>query len=88
MIESQQLRIIFMGTPIFAVATLKKLVKENYNIVAVVTSADKPAGRGQQVQESEVKQFAKQHNIPVLQPEKLKSQEFIEQLKLLNLIYK
>ena len=84
MIESQQLRIIFMGTPIFAVATLKKLVKENYNIVAVVTSADKPAGRGQQVQESEVKQFARQHNIPVLQPEKLKSQEFIEQLKLLN----
>ena len=73
-----------MGTPIFAVATLKKLVKENYNIVAVVTSADKPAGRGQQVQESEVKQFARQHNIPVLQPEKLKSQEFIEQLKLLN----
>ncbi|MSP69473.1 MAG: methionyl-tRNA formyltransferase [Bacteroidetes bacterium] len=82
--ESQQLRIIFMGTPIFAVATLKKLVKENYNIVAVVTSPDKPAGRGQQVQESEVKQFASQHNIPVLQPEKLKSQEFIEQLKLLN----
>jgi len=73
-----------MGTPIFAVATLKKLVKENYNIVAVVTSADKPAGRGQQVQESEIKQFARQHNIPVLQPEKLKSQEFIEQLKLLN----
>ena len=84
MTDSHSLRIIFMGTPIFAVATLKKLVKENYNIVAVVTSADKPAGRGQQVQESEVKQFAKQHNIPVLQPEKLKSQEFIEQLKLLN----
>lgn len=84
MTDSQSLRIIFMGTPIFAVATLKKLVKENYNIVAVVTSADKPAGRGQQVQESEVKQFASQHNIPVLQPEKLKSQEFIEQLKLLN----
>ena len=84
MTDSQSLRIIFMGTPIFAVATLKKLVKENYNIVAVVTSADKPAGRGQQVQESEVKQFARQHNIPVLQPEKLKSQEFIEQLKLLN----
>lgn len=84
MTDSHSLRIIFMGTPIFAVATLKKLVKENYNIVAVVTSPDKPAGRGQQVQESEVKQFAKQHNIPVLQPEKLKSQEFIEQLKLLN----
>lgn len=84
MTDSHSLRIIFMGTPIFAVATLKKLVKENYNIVAVVTSADKPAGRGQQVQESEVKQFARQHNIPVLQPEKLKSQEFIEQLKLLN----
>ena len=84
MTDSHSLRIIFMGTPIFAVATLKKLVKENYNIVAVVTSADKPAGRGQQVQESEVKQFASQHNIPVLQPEKLKSQEFIEQLKLLN----
>jgi methionyl-tRNA formyltransferase len=84
MIKPQQLRIIFMGTPIFAVATLKKLVKENYNIVAVVTSVDKPAGRGQQVQESDVKQFARQYNIPVLQPEKLKSHEFIEQLKLLN----
>jgi methionyl-tRNA formyltransferase len=70
-----------MGTPGFAVASLEKLVNENYNVVAVVTVPDKPAGRGQKLQESEVKQFAVQHNIPVLQPEKLKSPEFIEQLK-------
>lgn len=70
-----------MGTPGFAVASLEKLVREKYNIVAVVTVPDKPAGRGQKLQESEVKQFAVQHNIPVLQPEKLKSPEFLEQLR-------
>lgn len=79
--ESHSLRIIFMGTPGFAVASLEKLVKEKYNVVAVVTVPDKPAGRGQKLQESEVKQFAVQHNIPVLQPEKLKASEFLEQLK-------
>ena len=70
-----------MGTPEFAVASLEKLVKEKYNVVAVVTVPDKPAGRGQKLQESEVKQFAIQNNIPVLQPEKLKSQEFLDQLQ-------
>jgi methionyl-tRNA formyltransferase len=70
-----------MGTPGFAVASLEKLVNEKYNVVAVVTVPDKPAGRGQKLQESEVKQFAVQHHIPVLQPEKLKSPEFLEQLK-------
>jgi methionyl-tRNA formyltransferase len=73
-----------MGTPGFAVASLEKLVNEKYNVIAVVTVPDKPAGRGQKLQESEVKQFAVQHSIPVLQPEKLKSPEFIEQLKTLN----
>lgn len=70
-----------MGTPGFAVASLEKLVNEKYNVVAVVTVPDKPAGRGQKLQESEVKQFAFANNIPVLQPEKLKSPDFIEQLK-------
>ncbi len=79
--ENSNLRIIFMGTPGFAVASLEKLVNEKYNVVAVVTVPDKPAGRGQKLQESEVKQFAVANNIPVLQPEKLKAPEFIEQLK-------
>src|ERR1041385_8007919 len=79
--DPKSLRIVFMGTPGFAVASLEKLVSEKYNVVAVVTVPDKPAGRGQKLQESEVKQFAVQHNIPVLQPEKLKSPEFLEQLK-------
>lgn len=70
-----------MGTPGFAVASLEKLVNEKYNVVAVVTVPDKPAGRGQKLQESEVKQFAVANNIPVLQPEKLKSPDFLEQLK-------
>lgn len=70
-----------MGTPGFAVASLEKLVNEKYNVVAVVTVPDKPAGRGKKLQESEVKQFAALHNIPVLQPEKLKSPEFLEQLQ-------
>lgn len=80
-LEKQKIRIVFMGTPGFAVASLEKLVNEKYNVVAVVTVPDKPAGRGQKLQESEVKQFAVAHNIPVLQPEKLKSPEFLEQLK-------
>ena len=70
-----------MGTPEFAVASLRKLVNEKYNVVAVVTVPDKPAGRGKQIQESDVKKYAVEKNIPVLQPEKLKSPEFIEQLK-------
>ncbi|HLG03589.1 MAG TPA: methionyl-tRNA formyltransferase, partial [Bacteroidia bacterium] len=70
-----------MGTPGFAVETLRRLVNEKYKVVAVVTAPDKPAGRGQKLQQSEVKQFAVQNNIPVLQPEKLKAPDFMEALK-------
>ncbi|MCS7005405.1 MAG: methionyl-tRNA formyltransferase [Cytophagales bacterium] len=74
------MRIVFMGTPEFAVPSLQILIENHYNVVAVVTATDKPSGRGKKVQESAVKKFAKQHQIPVLQPEKLKSPEFIEKL--------
>jgi methionyl-tRNA formyltransferase len=74
------LRIIFMGTPEFAVASLDILVKNNYNIVGVVTVPDKPAGRGQQLQQSAVKKYAIEKGLNVLQPEKLKSEVFLKQL--------
>ena len=73
-------RIVFMGTPAFAVASLKALLEAKMNVVAVVTAPDKPAGRGMQLQESAVKQFALANQIPVLQPEKLKAPEFLEAL--------
>ena len=73
-------RIVYMGTPEFAVAPLDELVKKGYKIAAVVTVADKPAGRGLKVNESAVKQYAVQHGIPVLQPEKLRDPEFLKQL--------
>jgi methionyl-tRNA formyltransferase len=73
-------RIVFMGTPAFAVASLKALIEAKMNVVAVVTAPDKPAGRGMQLQQSAVKQFALAHNLPVLQPEKLKAPEFLEAL--------
>jgi methionyl-tRNA formyltransferase len=72
-----------MGTPEFAVAILDKLIKENCNIVAVVTSPDKPAGRGMQLSQSAVKQYAVQHTLKVLQPAKLKDPLFIEELQTL-----
>lgn len=75
------MRIIFMGTPEFAVASLDALVQNGYEVVAVVTAPDKPAGRGLQLQQSEVKQYALGKNIPVLQPEKLKNPAFIEELR-------
>ncbi|GAA4340882.1 methionyl-tRNA formyltransferase [Mucilaginibacter gynuensis] len=78
------MRIVFMGTPQFAVASLDELIQHGSNIVAVVTAPDKPAGRGQKVTESAVKQYAVANGIKVLQPEKLKSPEFLEQLKALN----
>jgi len=74
-------RIVFMGTPLIAVESLKRLINDKYNIVSVVTSPDKPAGRGLKINESEVKKFALNHNIPVLQPEKLGDEAFITQLK-------
>lgn len=78
------MRIIFMGTPDFAVASLEEILKQNYNVVAVVTAPDKPAGRGQTLQQSAVKQFALKHNLTILQPLNLKSEEFIKELKTLN----
>lgn len=79
-----ELRIIFMGTPEFAVASLDALLKAGCHIVAVVTAPDKPAGRGLQLQQSAVKQFAVAHNLSVLQPEKLKNAEFLSQLQSLK----
>ncbi len=75
------MRIIFMGTPEFAVASLKALIDAGENVVAVVTVPDKPAGRGQKMHESAVKVFAKEHQIPVLQPVKLRDPEFIAALR-------
>ncbi len=74
-------RIVYMGTPDFAVAPLQALLEHKYNIVGVVTVADKPSGRGQKVNESAVKKFAVEHGIPVLQPARLKDPEFLRQLK-------
>lgn len=73
-----------MGTPDFAVASLQALVEGDYNIVGVITMPDKPAGRGYKIQYSPVKQYALEHDLPVLQPEKLKNEEFIEELKSLH----
>lgn len=73
-----------MGTPQFAVASLDALIKAGCNIVAVVTVPDKPAGRGKKLSESAVKQYAVENGIKVLQPEKLKNPEFLEELKALN----
>jgi len=82
--QISDIRIIFMGTPDFAVASLDALIQAGCNIVAVVTTPDKPAGRGMQLQQSAVKQYAVSKQIPVLQPEKLKSETFIATLKALQ----
>jgi methionyl-tRNA formyltransferase len=74
-------RIVFMGTPSFAVASLKALLDAKMNVVGVVTARDKPAGRGMQLQQSAVKQFALEHQLPIAQPEKLKSPEFFAQIQ-------
>ncbi|SDF03653.1 methionyl-tRNA formyltransferase [Dyadobacter soli] len=81
---SNPLRIIFMGTPEFAVPSLQSLVESNSNVVAVVTVPDKPAGRGQKQTASPVKIYAESQGIPVLQPEKLKNPAFLEALKSYN----
>lgn len=77
-------RIVYMGTPGFAVEPLKSIIKAGYNVSAVITVPDKPAGRGLKLQPSPVKVFAEQNHIPVLQPEKLKDPQFIQTLKELN----
>ena len=78
--NKENLRIVFMGTPEFAVASLDALIKNGYNVVGVVTATDKPAGRGNQLQISAVKRYALEHDLPILQPEKLKSSEFQQAL--------
>ena len=80
--KKEDLRIVFMGTPEFAVETLQALVENGYNVVAVVTQPDKPVGRHQtEMQPSQVKQYAVAHSLPVLQPEKMKDPAFVEQLR-------
>ncbi len=80
----KKLRIVFMGTPEFAVASLDALYHSQHEVVAVVTVADKPAGRGKQVMMSDVKKYAVEKNLPVLQPEKLRNEDFINELRSLN----
>lgn len=83
--KKEDLRIVYMGTPEFAVESLKTLVEGGYNVVAVVTQPDKPVGRhGSVLQPSQVKQYAMSQNIPVLQPEKMKDEAFVEQLRSYN----
>jgi methionyl-tRNA formyltransferase len=80
--EKKDLRIVFMGTPEFAVGTLSRLVEDGYNVVAVVTQPDKPVGRHHEtLQPSQVKTYALEHNIPVLQPVKMKDETFLQQLR-------
>ena len=78
---SKELRIIFLGTPDFAAASLKKLIENHVNVVAVVTAPDKPRGRGKKLGVSAVKECALEFDLPVLQPTNLKSPEFLEELK-------
>ena len=82
--EKEDLKIVFFGTPVFAVESLSRLVDGGYNVVAVVTMPDKPAGRGRQLQESDVKRYAVEHGLPVLQPVSLKDEAFIEELRAFN----
>ena len=81
MMTKEDLRIVFFGTPDFAVESLKRLVDGGYNVVAVVTMPDKPAGRGRQLQQSDVKRFAVERGLPVLQPTSLKDEAFLAELK-------
>ena len=81
MMQKKDLRIVYMGTPEFAVETLRCLVEGGYNVVGVITMPDKPAGRGHKIQFSPVKQYALEHNLPLLQPEKLKDEGFVEALR-------
>ncbi|MDE1208282.1 methionyl-tRNA formyltransferase [Tenacibaculum larymnensis] len=80
----RDLRIVFMGTPDFAATILQHLVENDYNVVGVITAADKPAGRGRKLNQSAVKKYALSQNLPILQPKNLKSKEFQEDLKKWN----
>lgn len=82
--NKKDLRIVFMGTPDFAVETLRLLVENNYDIVGVVTTPDKPAGRGYKQQASAVKKYALSQGLYIMQPEKLRDESFLNELKSLN----
>lgn len=82
--NSKDLRIVYMGTPDFAVAPLRALVEGGYNVVAVVTTPDKPSGRGLKVNESAVKRYAVEAGLPILQPVKLRDEEFVDAFKALD----
>lgn len=81
MMKKEDLRIVYMGTPDFAVESLRCLVEGGYNVVGVITMPDKPAGRGHKIQFSPVKQYALEQNLPLLQPEKLKDEAFVQALR-------
>jgi methionyl-tRNA formyltransferase len=80
----KKLRIVFMGTPEFAVGILDTIIKNNYEVVGVITAADKPAGRGQKIKYSAVKEYALENNLTLLQPTNLKEEGFLAELKVLN----
>jgi len=80
----RNLRIVFMGTPKFAVATLDKLVQKGYQVVGIITAPDKPAGRGRKIHESSVKQYAKKAGLHIMQPTNLKDEEFLNHLRSLK----
>ena len=80
----EKLRIVFMGTPEFAVGILDTIIESNYEVVGVITAADKPAGRGQKINYSAVKKYALEKNLKLLQPTNLKNENFIQELKALN----
>ncbi len=81
---NKDLRIVFMGTPDFAVASLKSIVEAGFNVVCVITAPDKPAGRGQQLSKSAVKIYAEEQQLTLLQPTNLKDKQFLNELKALN----
>lgn len=80
----EAIRIVFMGTPEFAVTILDGLLQHNYKVVGVVTAPDRPAGRGQKIHESAVKEYSKSKGLTILQPTNLKDDSFLEELKSLN----
>jgi methionyl-tRNA formyltransferase len=80
----EKLRIVFMGTPEFAVGILDTIIKNNYEVVCVITAVDKPAGRGQKLKYSAVKEYALEHNLKLLQPSNLKDETFLAELQSLN----
>ena len=82
--KKEELKIVFLGTPEFAVASLDRIIRDGYNVVGVVTAPDKPAGRGHKLLQSAVKQYAVAHGLHLMQPEKLRSPEFIDELRALE----